>query len=216
MTDSTRIKGKLIRWDDDKGFGFISPMLGGNEVFLHIKDLNNASRRPLVNDVITFMPTTDKQGRQKAIKATLSGDKLNSLKNTRTKNPKDNNDNAPQSDTLTFLFILMFLGGLVGAAILKMLPFGLIGVYLSLSLLAFIAYAIDKSAAKRGKWRTKESSLHIIALMGGWPGALFAQKTLRHKSIKQPFKSVFWITVVVNCVVLSYLIYSGMAMTMFV
>lgn len=216
MTDVTRIKGKLIRWDDDKGFGFIKPALSGDEVFFHINDLKNASRRPQVNDVITFLPTTDKQGRSKAINATLSGDKLNSLKHTNAKNTKGNNDKAPQSDALAFLFILMFLGGLTGAAILKMLPFGLIGVYLSLSLLTFIAYAIDKSAAKRGKWRTKESSLHILALMGGWPGALFAQKTLRHKSIKQPFKAVFWITVGVNLVLLSYLIYSGMAMTMFI
>jgi len=56
--------------------------------------------------------------------------------------------------------------------------------YLILSLVTFIVYAIDKSAARKGSWRIKESTLHILAFTGGWPGALLAQKTLRHKSVK--------------------------------
>nr|WP_295768290.1 DUF1294 domain-containing protein [Rhodoferax sp.] len=67
-----------------------------------------------------------------------------------------------------------------------------------MSLITFVAYAMDKSAAKRGNWRTPESTLHLLALAGGWPGALCAQKLLRHKSTKPAFRSVFWATVVVN------------------
>jgi hypothetical protein len=46
---------------------------------------------------------------------------------------------------------------------------------------------------------TSESTLHVLALVGGWPGALIAQNRLRHKSKKQPFRAVFWATVVMNC-----------------
>lgn len=72
------------------------------------------------------------------------------------------------------------------------------GAYASMSLLTLIVYAIDKSAAKAGRWRTKESTLHLLALAGGWPGALLAQQWLRHKSAKREFRVVFWATVVLN------------------
>ena len=66
------------------------------------------------------------------------------------------------------------------------------------SLLTFIVYTMDKSAAKKGNWRIKESTLHLLSLVGGWPGALIAQQILRHKSIKQPFRFIFWLTVFLN------------------
>lgn len=72
------------------------------------------------------------------------------------------------------------------------------GAYAAASVVTFIAYALDKSAAKRGGWRTRESSLHALALVGGWPGALLAQQFLRHKSTKAEFRAVFWLTVVLN------------------
>jgi uncharacterized membrane protein YsdA (DUF1294 family) len=62
----------------------------------------------------------------------------------------------------------------------------------------FFVYAIDKSAARRGAWRTPEKTLHGLALAGGWPGALVAQRVLHHKSSKATFRTVFWATVVIN------------------
>jgi hypothetical protein len=41
--------------------------------------------------------------------------------------------------------------------------------------------------------------------MGGWPGALVAQETLRHKSKKASFRIVFWATVLINCAGLAWL-----------
>jgi uncharacterized membrane protein YsdA (DUF1294 family) len=78
-------------------------------------------------------------------------------------------------------------------------PFHLIALgYLSLSAVTFIVYAIDKSAAKRNARRTPENTLHLLAILGGWPGALLAQTWLRHKSSKTSFRRVFWVTVTVN------------------
>ncbi|WJG09423.1 DUF1294 domain-containing protein [Aliiglaciecola sp. LCG003] len=71
--------------------------------------------------------------------------------------------------------------------------------YIGISLVTFLAYLIDKSAAQEGRWRTKESTLHLFALLGGWPGALVAQNWLRHKSKKTSFRLVFCCTVVLNC-----------------
>jgi uncharacterized membrane protein YsdA (DUF1294 family) len=86
------------------------------------------------------------------------------------------------------------------------LPLTLISVYLAASTITFIAYAIDKSAAQNNRWRTKESTLHLFGLAGGWPGALLAQKTLRHKSKKDEFQTVFWATVIANCFCLGCLL----------
>ena len=71
-------------------------------------------------------------------------------------------------------------------------------LYLGASSAALIAYAIDKSAAVHNRRRISEKSLHIVALLGGWPGALAAQKLLRHKTVKQPFCIIFYATVVLN------------------
>jgi uncharacterized membrane protein YsdA (DUF1294 family) len=79
------------------------------------------------------------------------------------------------------------------------MPVQVLYVYLAVSIITFIVYAIDKSAARKGAWRKQESTLHMLALLGGWPGALVAQQTLRHKSSKRSFRAVFWATVVLNC-----------------
>ena len=71
-------------------------------------------------------------------------------------------------------------------------------VYIAGSVITFLAYARDKSAARNNRWRTPESTLHLLSLIGGWPGALVAQRVLRHKSSKQPFRTVFWGTVLLN------------------
>ncbi len=75
--------------------------------------------------------------------------------------------------------------------------------YLSLGIITFAVYAWDKAAARRGAWRVPEATLHVLAVLGGWPGALAAQRALRHKTRKQPFRTVFWITVALNCAALA-------------
>ena len=67
---------------------------------------------------------------------------------------------------------------------------------LGLSLITLIHYAWDKRQALRSGWRVPERRLHVLSLLGGWPGALIGQRWLRHKSIKTRFRVVFWLTVV--------------------
>lgn len=67
-----------------------------------------------------------------------------------------------------------------------------------LSLVTFCAYGWDKVAAMRGSRRNSEPALHLLALVGGWPGALAGQLLFRHKSRKTSFRVCFWLTVLVN------------------
>ena len=100
----------------------------------------------------------------------------------------------------------VFVAGVVFAG---KVPFAVLGLYCTASVVAFVAYALDKSAARNDRWRTQESTLHLFALVGGWPGALAAQRLLRHKSRKRSFQIVFWATVIINCGILGWLFSSS-------
>ncbi|WP_232012657.1 DUF1294 domain-containing protein [Vibrio aphrogenes] len=69
-----------------------------------------------------------------------------------------------------------------------------------MSLITFLVYWKDKRAAVKGAWRTPEKTLHLLSLLGGWPGALMAQRMLRHKSRKFKFQFIFWLVVIMNCI----------------
>ena len=70
-----------------------------------------------------------------------------------------------------------------------------------LSVVTFAVYVFDKRSAQLNRWRVPERTLHLLAAFGGWPGALFAQRLVRHKTQKLRFRLVFWITVVVHLLV---------------
>ncbi|NVK20901.1 MAG: DUF1294 domain-containing protein [Kangiellaceae bacterium] len=76
--------------------------------------------------------------------------------------------------------------------------------YAGMSLITFVAYWLDKSAAKKNAWRIPEKTLHILSLACDWPGALFGQQLLRHKTQKQPFRAIFWLTVALNITAVLY------------
>ncbi len=180
-----RTKGKITSWNDEKRFGFITPGTG-EHVFIHIKAFSNRSRRPEIGQLVTYALSSDKQGRTHAIKATLSGNRL----------PEKIKLKSGSLPILAAAFFLVIVGVSVLSA---KIPLLVLAFYLIASLLTFIIYALDKSAAGKGAWRTKESTLHLLSLSGGWPGALIAQQKLRHKSKKQSFRLVFWVTVLLNC-----------------
>ncbi len=77
------------------------------------------------------------------------------------------------------------------------------------SSIAFVMYGIDKRRAIKERPRISERTLHILGLLGGWPGAYLASRLFRHKTLKISFRAVFWLTVALHLTVLGYGIWSG-------
>jgi len=67
-----------------------------------------------------------------------------------------------------------------------------------MSLVCFIAYGLDKRQAGNGGRRVSERTLHLLAFLGGWPGALIGQRQFRHKTQKMSFRIIFWLVVVIH------------------
>ncbi len=76
-----------------------------------------------------------------------------------------------------------------------------------MSLVTFVAYGFDKRRAQKDGRRVPEKTLHLMALFGGWPGALAGQKVFRHKTQKVSFRIVFWMCVALHIAVVSGAIY---------
>jgi len=183
-----KLQGKVLNWNDDRGFGFVEPNGGGDRAFVHIKAFKPRSRRPVNGEVIIYELVRENNNRYKAENIQFAGDVKSLNKRSKAKN----------GSTFGTVFTIVFCLGLLASIFSGKLPLIIAGLYIVMSLIAFIVYAIDKSAAQNGRWRTRESTLHLFSLMGGWPGAFFAQTKLRHKSSKQEFKSLYWVTVVFN------------------
>jgi uncharacterized membrane protein YsdA (DUF1294 family)/cold shock CspA family protein len=183
--NNMRTTGKITSWKGNKGYGFITPSTGAKQVFVHISSFRDRKAPPRVNQLVEFSLSTDKQGRPCAVSVTRAGEEL----------PGDIKRN---DSVLMILVAVIFLVIVALVTFMTAMPVYVLFVYLVASILTFIVYAVDKSSAQRGTWRTPESILHGMALIGGWPGAMIAQQTLRHKSAKAEFRFVFWLSVVLN------------------
>jgi uncharacterized membrane protein YsdA (DUF1294 family)/cold shock CspA family protein len=188
-----RYKGKITNWNDDKGYGFIEPSLGGKQVFVHVKAFNKRNNRPLNNQIVTYELSNDKAGRVCAKEVLRAGEK-------RVTKTKGNLSNLPLMVFLAFSLILLY------SIFTHLLPVFFLIIYITVSLFTLILYAIDKSAAKNRRWRIPENTLHLLSIVGGWPGAMYAQQLFRHKSKKKSFRLVFWVTVVVNISIILWLL----------
>jgi uncharacterized membrane protein YsdA (DUF1294 family) len=80
--------------------------------------------------------------------------------------------------------------------------------YFTLSLFTFLLYWVDKRNAIKDRRRVSEKTLQVFSLLGGWPGALLAQQTFRHKTQKRPFILVLWLGILINTAIFTYFIYS--------
>src|SRR3546814_5712656 len=76
---------------------------------------------------------------------------------------------------------------MVGTAV-GILPIVVAIAYVGLSFLSYLMYWLDKEADQGGARRIPESTLHLVDLLGGWPGALIAQQQFRHKTVKASFQ----------------------------
>lgn len=118
--------------------------------------------------------------------------------------PRSERDlSRPLPAALSWGVLVAFVTVLAVAVVWFDMPLWMPAVYAVMSVIAFAAFGIDKSAARRGARRVSEQTLLTLSRFCGWPGALVAQQVFRHKTRKRSFRRVFWGTVILNVVVLA-------------
>lgn len=80
-------------------------------------------------------------------------------------------------------------------------------IYLFMSLVCFILFFIDKKRSETNGWRIREYYLHLVELLGGWPGALLGQKFIRHKTKKISYRIILWLIILVHAAIWFYFFY---------
>ncbi|MSU57528.1 MAG: DUF1294 domain-containing protein [Pedosphaera sp.] len=170
------LTGTLVEWNEEKRYGFLE--VGRLRIFLHIRDFAERHKRPVIGDKITFIAGQDAQGRTCAKQAVHVND----------------------GGRITAVNLIV-LAGLLVLPVLALWRWRVDwrwagGLGLMMNLFAYKAYAVDKRRAREKEWRLSETKLHLLALLGGWPGAFLAQRRLRHKCSKPKFQIWFWLIVV--------------------
>lgn len=186
---ATRLHGRITQWFEDRGYGFITASGGTKQVFLHVTALSDRSVKPKVGDAVTFFLTRDRQGRARAESVVYVV----------------RESGAEATGSAAWWVPVVVIGAVAGLALAELLPWWVVGLYAGASFAAWLLYAWDKSRAELHGWRVSEDTLHVLSLLGGWPGALVAQRQFRHKTRKRSFRAVFWVTVVVNLAALTFL-----------
>lgn len=185
-----RFTGTLKTWHDDRGFGFIEPAQGGQEIFAHIKAFPSGTGRPAVGLQLTFLVELGANGKKRAVAIQFPA---------QAKKSATSRQELPATWTWPRILAIPAFMVLYSYVVWQWgFSISIATIYVGVSLLTFLAYVLDKGAAVAKQWRTPENTLHLLSLAGGWPGALIAQQILRHKTSKASFVVVFWMTIALN------------------
>lgn len=222
-----RIEGQFIAWDDQRKFGFIKPLRGGEDVLVGDISFEPDADRPKVNEAVTFEIELSARGRKRArrVRRLTEQDRAAaaqaapatpaaetpapapaSAHRHHRRHPREPGSrsatrrsdwNVPAVAAMPVLVLCYLAAGLIWS-----LPrWGWLW-FVAASAVSYVYYLRDKRAADEDEDRVPESHLHVLALLGGWPGALIAQRRLRHKLRKPAFMKLFWVTVAGNLVLL--------------
>lgn len=185
MPPST-FRGTVVKWNDERGFGFICPDADRkDQIFLHIKEVRRATRRPVEGDIVTFALQRQSDGKMRAYDVHIQGAEREFKK-------------PISPGPLRIAAVICVAGTIAYAVTFKAL--WVILPYPIASLISVRLYFLDKRAANEEQWRISESTLLAIDFLGGWPGGAFAQYAWRHKIMKPSFQTPFRAIVTVHTI----------------
>lgn len=222
-------QGTITRWDATRAFGFIRSPDTDADVFFHVRDYRGGGApREGLAVVYEEIHVGGKGPRAMAVQPAAHGaaaqqsrpDTPTPTQRPLARKPPAGRAQAPRRQrprssssgsespaaagaALIHLLMLGWVALLSLGVHAGRLPVWVLGAAAGVNLLTFLVYAIDKSAAQTGQWRTRERNLHLLSLAGGWPAAWYAQQWLRHKSSKAAFRRVYGATVALHCAALA-------------
>lgn len=208
-------EGTIVRWEADRGFGFVRSPSTPADVFFHIRDYRGGSTVPVEGMQVRY-EEIHVGGKGPRAMAVAPVDYVDPRRPPApevhrrvpgSKRPPPPPHVAVEMRTM-LLLVPAYIAALVWAAWTQRLAVPVALAAPLLSVLTFYLYWRDKFAAQRNAWRTPENTLHVASLLGGWPGAWLAQRLLRHKSAKESFRQVYWTTVALHWVLLALWLYS--------
>ncbi len=190
-----RREGRLGNWNDARGFGFLTPVDGGPNIFVHVSAMPKTGKQISIGQVYTFRVETDSTGRARAADV-LPLEARGEAAAASRKGPTFWQMILQRGPR--FLVIPAF--GFIVAAIASMQAVSpnWLTIYGVASIACFCGYGLDKRAAAHKEWRVSETILLLIGLVGGWPGAIIGQEAFRHKTQKPAFRALFWMSVAIN------------------
>lgn len=172
--------GRVVEWDAHKGFGFIHD--GTNRIYINRRDFRPNQKEPARGDTLEFVMGIDFSGRACAKQAVIVA-----------------SVGRIHGKQLVLLLALLIAPGFALYRLTAHLNgFLLTSAAVVISVATFLVYAWDKHRARVGGRRVAESTLHLLSLLGGWPGAYLAQCRLNHKTAKTAFLILFWFAVLIH------------------
>lgn len=177
------IQGTIAQWDQSKGHGYIAVDNQETKVFFHISALENASQEPFVSEPVVFRLGCDEEGAMQAIHV-----------------------ERPLVFNFSLAIAVWFCSALLGSVVLLDFPLIACLFYFAISIVTYTVYAFDKQAMLTQGTRIPEIVFHLLNILGGWIGALFAQTLMHHKYHDLGFKFLFWTTLAFNIMLYCWLL----------
>jgi len=163
--------GTIVKFNEERGFGFIAPDANTGDVFFHISTVSGDRIGLAAGEAVRFELGLGTNGRIQAKRVQRSVVKRHDWRVLEALLP-----------------VNLFALAMTVLAKFGYVSWGVVIAYGVMSVISFWAYAGDKDSARGGYRRTSEATLHTLDLLGGWPGGMLARGFLRHKSRKVSFR----------------------------
>ena len=158
-----QLDGEIVRWQDDKGFGFIRSSKLSKDVFFHIRAYRASGKRPQVGERVVFVLEQNREGKLKAVQ--VQEWQFVRQKQVRQRRRQEQQAAFESGQTAHLLMVAAVYAALAVLVFMGKLPIEVWLWYAGLGALTFLFYWKDKRAAQQGGWRTPEKTLHLLSLL---------------------------------------------------